>query len=190
MIERDESIEWRKIPGFPGYEISEYGDVTSHWKMDRHDKNPISKKPLRLLKPYLSTNGSYPSVSLRCGNNMTTCKRIYQLVALAFLGNKPDGVRTGGVQIAHKDCDKKNNHYSNLKYCTPKENMADSLRDGLHSHGESHGRSKLKSKEVALIKRLLNYEVSITIISKMFKVTRGAVYGIKRNVNWKHVEAF
>lgn len=48
---------------------------------------------------------------------------IHTLVCLAFHGPKP----TPKHQVAHKDCNKMNNGYLNLRWATPKENIADSI---------------------------------------------------------------
>ena len=42
---------------------------------------------------------------------------VHRLVALAFLGERPEG-----MVIAHIDRDKTNNHISNLRYCSLSEN--------------------------------------------------------------------
>lgn len=42
---------------------------------------------------------------------------VHRLVALAFLGERPEG-----MVIDHIDRDKMNNHISNLRYCTQSEN--------------------------------------------------------------------
>jgi hypothetical protein len=44
--------------------------------------------------------------------------------------------------------------------------------------------------EVALIKKLLKNNVNIILISKMFNVSRGAVYKIKYERSWKRIESY
>lgn len=43
---------------------------------------------------------------------------VHSLVAQAFLGDRPKG-----MVIDHIDGNRFNNHYTNLRYCTQKENM-------------------------------------------------------------------
>jgi hypothetical protein len=47
--------------------------------------------------------------------------RIHQIVAKAFLGPRPTG-----MQVAHNNCNHRDNRLSNLRYATPAENQADS----------------------------------------------------------------
>jgi hypothetical protein len=49
--------------------------------------------------------------------------RVHTMVALAFLGPRPDG-----LQINHIDGDCQNNAASNLEYCTASENMKHAVR--------------------------------------------------------------
>lgn len=89
---------WKKIN--ENYSVSNQGNIKS--------KNKI-------LKPYKNKKGY-----LRIGiykNGKRTIFSIHKLVALFFcemVGYRP--------YINHIDLDKTNNHYSNLEYCTAKEN--------------------------------------------------------------------
>lgn len=102
-----ENEEWKDIPNFPGYTVSNYGDI----------KN-IKKQ---LLKPCF--NGNYNSVRLSINGKVTqiVCHR---LVALAFLPN-PNNFPI----VNHKDENKLNNHISNLEWCNHSYNSIYSVKE-------------------------------------------------------------
>lgn len=55
---------------------------------------------------------------------------IHHLVALAFIGPRPEG--RAGARVRHLDCNPLNNHFSNLAYGTPEQDVADSIANGTH----------------------------------------------------------
>ncbi len=105
--------EWRAVPGFPDYIISEGGAVISTRPGRRGNRKPV------LLKPSLCRKG-YPMVVLRDHTGRPRPKKVHWLVAEAFIGPRP-----AGLQIRHLDSDKTNCSASNLAYGTQIENMAD-----------------------------------------------------------------
>ena len=93
--------QWRTISGFPNYMISSCGRV-------------MNITSFRILKPYLC--GDYLSVCL-CYNGNQITKTIHRLVAEAFILNL-----INLPCVDHKDRNCLNNHLSNLRWCTRKEN--------------------------------------------------------------------
>ena len=108
-------LRWREVPGWPEYEISEYGDV----RRKMAGGSPIAK-PGRLLRP---SGNRYRHVNLY-GEAGRQHISLHRLVALAFIGEPPSCAH----QVAHNDGDRLNNHYTNLRYATPRENAADRVR--------------------------------------------------------------
>lgn len=108
--------EWRSIAGFPAYEVSDHGRV----------RRVIAVKgaAAKVLKPSPDAYG-YLQVGLCNGRGLSRNRKLHQLVLEAFVGPRPDG-----YECAHGDCDKQNNHVSNLRWATKKENRADSIRMG------------------------------------------------------------
>lgn len=109
---------------------------------------------------------------------------IHRIVAYAFLGSQPIG-----HEINHKDGIKGNNRADNLEWVTHSENQLHAVRTGLRKPpiGELNSQSKLTIDQVKEIKYLLSKGHGPTSISKRFNVTYGAIQGIKRGENWKHV---
>ena len=98
-------IEWRPVKGYEKlYEVSEKGDV-------------INLKTQRLLRPCVGNLRGFVLVALS-KNGKTQSKYVHKLVADAFL--KPEKNK---FQVLHIDCNKQNNHYSNLKGVTISERM-------------------------------------------------------------------
>lgn len=96
---------WKKIPSYPAYEASSFGNIR------RADTQ-------KLLNPR-PTRGGYLQVHLRVGVEHYNGKYIYvhQLVAEAFYG------ASNGLQVDHSDRDRQNNYYKNLSYRTFEENQ-------------------------------------------------------------------
>jgi hypothetical protein len=108
--------EWRPIPGFPDYSVSNTGRVVSY-KAGRS----------RELRPTLSYNG-YPRLELAVGGRRVH-RKVHQLVAAAFFGPCPEG-----LEVRHLDGVKTNNCAKNLAYGTRSENMRDQVTHGSHNH--------------------------------------------------------
>lgn len=96
------------------YEVSMFGQV-------RHKQTKQIKK--------LSSGGTSPYllVQIYIKDGKRKSHLVHRLVAKYFIPN-PDNKE----QVNHIDGDKLNNHYSNLEWVTPKENMSHALNSGLH----------------------------------------------------------
>jgi len=107
-----DNIEWRVIPNFPMYKISEYGDIYSYYKSGK------------MLKPKSDKDGYLAVILIE--NKVRHDLRVHRLVALAFLDN-PDNLPI----INHKDLNVSNNHYSNLEWCTYTHNTVHYYANGI-----------------------------------------------------------
>lgn len=82
-------------------------------------------------------NGAgYKNVSVYFKGEGTKKQYLHRLVADLFVG-KPTGDKT---QVNHRDGDKSNNHYKNLEWASPKENIAH-----MHQKGFNKKRRELKN---------------------------------------------
>lgn len=118
----------RPIPGWPGYHVDDEGRVYSTlarvhisgltWKVLAGQKAPtevaqFDRKDVRKkATPYLSVCLS------RDGDRRNFY--VHELVALTFLGPRPDG-----AEILHGERGSRCNALSNLRYGTPEENSAE-----------------------------------------------------------------
>lgn len=110
---------WKPIPKFEGlYEASEDGRIRS---LDRIDS--IGRKVAgRVLKPRAVGKG-YLQVSL-FKDGCEIREYVHRLVALTLIGACPDG-----LEVCHKDHNKRNNRASNLMYGTSSENKQQSIQN-------------------------------------------------------------
>lgn len=164
---------WKSIPGFPAYEVSDYGRVRSYYK--RESAFPtvwyISDAPQRILQPS-STNGKYFGVHITDADGNTAYRRIASLVLLAFIGPPTDG-----LEICHNDSNPQNDHLSNLRYDTRASNFLDLLR---------FNRGRKESLIVAL-RELYANGADIEELKQHSKYCAGTIYRIcsgRRYQNW------
>jgi hypothetical protein len=99
------------------FKISNYGNLKSISKVDNKEK---------VLKGKINNKG------YRCYNIDEISYRCHYLVIFSFTGQRPNG-----MLIDHIDRDKLNNHISNLRYVTPKENSRNrhTFRDDIIEDG-------------------------------------------------------
>lgn len=112
--------EWRDIVGYEGaYEVSDHGTVRS---VDRVSTDG-SKRRGKILKPWDIGSG-HLAVSLYRGSKRAH-RQVHRLVCEAFHGPAP----AGKPFVLHWDDVSDNNHASNLRWGTAKENGEDSRRN-------------------------------------------------------------
>lgn len=114
--------EWRTIPGFSDYSASSFGRIR---------RETASPKAVAGHIKRLSYDGRYQITRLYTDDGRLVSRRIHILVALAFLGPKPDPT----LEVNHLDGDKLNNVPSNLEYITSYENEMHAKRLKLKAHG-------------------------------------------------------
>lgn len=111
---------WKDIPDYKGYyQVSNLGRVKG-LKYTFWAKKQFRTLPERILKPNKNKNG-YFYVVLHKNKKGKTWK-VHKLVALAFIPN-PENKKC----IDHIDTNKENNNVNNLRWCTHKENMSNSI---------------------------------------------------------------
>lgn len=147
---------FKKIKGYPNYSINENGDV---------------KRYGRILKQRKIGGSSYFYVSL---SKKSIVKNFYihRLVLLTFVG-KP----TKGHECAHLDGNKFNNHISNLKWVTRKENFSHKKLHGTEIFGSRNGNCKYGTKIIEKIKRDFSDGASNSALGKK--------YGLRRRYVWE-----
>ncbi len=164
------------IPGHPGYFVSDLGRVFSAWtgsgRGSRIGDNP---HPLRQMT---SADGR-AQVNLR-----RRTYRVSNLVLLAFVGPRPDG-----MQACHfPDPDPANNRLSNLRWDTASANQGHDRRvHGTSNDGERNGSAKLSIPQVRAIRRRLAAGDTQRSIAADFAVSRTAIQQIGAGSRWKAV---
>lgn len=134
--------EWKPVVGFEGlYEVSNMGRVRSLGREVDNGRGCYFKKG-RILKQRINKNGRL-QVSLFKNGKVYT-KHTHCLVALSFIGERPNG-----FDVCHIDGDCTNNKLSNIRYDTVSQNMID-----IYRHGRKVGGGKLSIEQVLEIRRL------------------------------------
>lgn len=171
---------WRPIAGWPGYEVSDCGNVRSFKRSSsgrkfvaRYDL-PSRDKKQRLL------NG-YPAVVLS-DNGKKKDALVHSLVLEAFVSSRPEG-----MQAAHNDGNKRNNTVANLRWATPVENNADKIAHGTHQVGVKATNVKLSEDSVREIRRLYAEGVSAKKLSATFGTCLGNIWNIVLRLSWSHI---
>ena len=164
---------WKPISGFEGlYEVSNFGRVRR-----------IDCDPYRYLKFGYAGRG-YSQVHLYGLLGKKRDAYVHRLVAEAFLENPRNC-----EQVNHIDGNKKNNHVSNLEWCTNQENQIHAIKLGLRVSlkGQDNPAAKLTEEQVLdLIHDLLNH-VPYSQICKKYNCSKSTVAAIKAKRNWRYL---
>jgi hypothetical protein len=169
----DKPEEWRPIPGWPEYEVSNTGIV-------RLAVDGYRKKSGHVLKPWL--NRDRLQVELRAQGRRQKFF-IHRLVVMAFIGPQPSPAH----EVAHWDGNTMNNNLANLRWATPAENAADRERHGNTARGEKSGVTTLTEEDVATIRELCESGSSQRSVGNRFGVSKHAVWCIVNGRTWNHV---
>lgn len=176
------------LQDFPGYAVTHDGKVYS--LNYRKQKGVVSELQGRPIK------GGYLSVALWKDNKKHECL-IHRLIAEIFIPNPENK-----PEVNHKDGDKAYNHYANLEWVTPSENMQHAVDNGLrpttqrqrdawkkiNANMSAKQRSrmtmrKLVDREVREIRqRYKDENISQRLLAKQYVTSQRVVSGI---VNYK-----
>lgn len=165
-------LEYRPIPGFPGYEIGTDGVVLSYWA-GSHLHRYID--PERWTAVPMSLNNGYPSVNLRHPEGKRFV-RVHRLVALVFIPN-PQNLPV----VRHLNHDTWNNGVENLAWGTHQDNMDDRRTNG--THGFRAGR--ITAADQRRIHELRAAGLSYRAIAKQVGTSSSTVLRVVRGLTWR-----
>lgn len=154
-------MEWRYVKGTDdNFKVYEDGTIERLYFETVDSLGRVLKKQPKIIKPN-SNNGKMKYKRA----NLTSYKRdyVHRIVAENFL-ETPENFKE--LYVNHIDGNKSNNHYTNLEWCTPTENMEHASRTGLINR-DSEKRKKQapinarkgaeKNKKIAIQKRRDKY---------------------------------
>jgi hypothetical protein len=127
---------WKDIEGYKGYQVSSIGRIRS-----------LKFNKEKILSQHIATNGYY-MVGFY-GEKYKTFT-IHSLVAVAFLGHKPNGYKT---VVDHIDNNKLNNNVENLQLISNRENISRQKPKTSKYTGVSWCKTKKKWKAQITINR-------------------------------------
>lgn len=185
-------MEWKEVPGFPGYEASDTGLIRG-W----HCNSGKRRSEPKLLASQKAHAG-HLRVLLMDETGKRRAVMVHRAVLFAFVGPCPDGEET-----RHLDGNPANNNLSNIVWGTKQANHQDKVRHGTVQSGPrngmntmpetrrvgtKNGRCKLTEPQVKLIKFLrLKHGVFLKDLSEWFGVSIHTVHAIETGKLWKHV---
>lgn len=125
----------------------------------------------------------YYTISLYYEGKRKTMK-IHILVAKSWIPNPYPYVNK---IINHKDGVKSNNHYTNLEWCTYRQNSVHAARTGLIPVGEdnkNHKLTEIQVKEICALRGVLTQQK----LADLYGVSKKLIILIHKNKVWKHVK--
>jgi len=172
------SEEWRAVLGWNGYEVSESGRVRNGSGL--------------IMKPWQLRNGRW-QIQLSCDGS-SRAFFTYQLVAWAFLGPPP----FPGAEVAHRNDNKDNNHWTNLQWSTHRDNCLDRTRNGRAAVGDRNG-SRLHPDKLARGEQCAAAKLSEAAVAEIRATVRQTrrladkhgvsvttVKDVRRGKTWRH----
>lgn len=187
---KSESEQWKPIKGFKGlYAVSNHGRVKSLARETKGRSGSTRQLAERILKPS-QIQGGYLVVKL-CKNSKGQPMRVHRLVAEAFLGPPRQVTEAGWTQtqlVAHNDGNPANNHASNLRYATVRENAQDRVRHGTQSRGGKHPNAKLTECDVISIRRRVASGEHYLDVASDYPVSHTQISAIVHRRVWRHVD--
>lgn len=170
-----EQEQWKVVPikGYEKYMVSNFGRV----KTLRFNGGKI------LTQQRFHKKG-YPITRMNKDKEIIKAFFTHRLVAMAFVDN-PNNY----PQINHKDCNKANNHYTNLEWCTNKMNHEHAKRNGLmrHLRGEDSPTAKLTQNQVLRIRELFAIGWKRRELAEKYNTKPSNIKDIVLRRSWKHI---
>ena len=172
-----EEIVTRKPTRRVYYEVSNFGRLRSVNKKTGKEK----------LLSGASIGKGYKRLSIRLEDGSSQSFYVHRLVAEYFL-EKPDS--SDKTWIIHRDKNKKNNHYENLKWVTKEELTQWHIESGVYDMSQKRRSPKAKMTEdkvKLLLKRVAEGKTKHSIIAKSFGISMVQFRKILKGESWRHV---
>jgi len=120
-------------------------------------------------------------VTLRAAGKSVS-QYVHRLVLEAFRGPCPEG-----MWGAHNDGNALHNKLDNLRWDTPRNNMADKRAHGTTNQGERCGSSVLTEEQVCAVYVEVAQGSSYTAVARRFGISEGGVRKIAQGKTWGHL---
>lgn len=170
--------KWKPIPGWEGlYEASDQGRIRSS---DREVNGRSGSRPVRKGRVLVQVlkQKRYFAVTL-ADNDRRVQHFVHDLVLLAFVGPKPEG-----LVVCHEKDDKADNRLSALRYDTKRANEDDAIANGKRPRGEDHPHAKIAE---AVAREIKNSPLRGEALAEHFGLAYPHVWAIKSGRSWKHL---
>jgi hypothetical protein len=170
-------VQWRPVPGFDAYDVSEHGHVRRRAKYRGYRAG-------RLLKQRCNRFGYFCVTLFRQLKPQAVF--VHRLVACAFVGPQPSPVH----EVAHGDGNKANNHWRNLRWATKSENCRQKRAHNAlpDIRGERHPGAKLTNEVVLALRRRRQQGAYFREIAEEFGIPKLTVYDAVTGKTWSHIQ--
>ena len=170
---------WKDIPGYPGYQVSDFGRVATLVKRGSKAKYYISNTRTVMRQSSRHLGRLYATIRK---NNRAHQIPIHRLVLLAFIGPCPER-----MECCHNDGNHLNNYLSNLRWDTCESNWADRKIHGVARIGEKSHLAKLTNEKVIIIRFLYHNKISAKRLASLFNLHEATIHCVINGRRWKHV---
>lgn len=186
MSSEQSTVQYRDVPGFPGYRVGDDGSV---WSATERRSLGIGLGTCCVIgnnwhrmKPSADARGRLRVTLRDREKNKSHKKFVHLLVLQAFVGERP-----AGMEGCHTDDNKANNSLGNLRWDTKESNTADCLRNGLQVCGEENNTTKITAAIVLRIRSEHASGHSYPVLSKRYGLVKSQIGNIVKRLHWKHV---
>ncbi len=179
---------WRGVVGYEKfYAVSNQGRVKA-----LHTTNRGRLRKAGILSPRVNKRG-YLAVGLYDADRRRTTYLVHTLVLLAFVGPRPLKYHCRHFP----DPTPSNNNLSNISWSTAKQNQADRIIHGtansqidrISVKGQNNNFSKLKDKDIPIIKTRIAAGEKPKNIAKDYDVHANTIRAIVRGQTWRHLKS-
>jgi len=176
--DEDQEI-WKDVPGYPGYQVSNFGNVKSYSNYGHKGISKFNDLP-HMLRPSIVRGRRVVVLFNEFGKKQF---KIYRLVLLAFIGPCPPE-----MQACHYNGNSFDDKLTNLRWGTSLENKKDNYRLGVEGFGEKAGRSKLTNCQAKSIKNEYHNGVPAKILMNKYGLCKTAIYRIIKGKTYPEID--
>lgn len=174
-------IEYRDVPGFPGYRAGSDGSL---WSCRGMGRGPALTGVWKRMKPVPNRHRNNYLYAVLCSlDGRHVMKTLHCIVLESFVGPRPQGMHA----CHFPDHDPANCRLENLRWDTPQNNQADTIKMGRQRLGENCPWAKLTAGDVREIRRLRASGVPVADVAAKFGIHVESVTRIANRRSWTHL---
>jgi hypothetical protein len=183
--EQIDGVEFRDVPGFPGYRVGSDGSLWSRWRQRGTGSNAggtvtYLSDAWRKRKVSPDSRG-YTRIKLTKDGRIVT-RFLHRIVLESFVGPCPAGMECCHDNGIASDC-----RPSNLRWDTPKSNQADRIRHGTDQRGILCPQAKLTEEIVVEALTRLSRGEPARDVGPSLGIKRRHLNCIRAGKTWRHV---
>lgn len=180
VVEDLEGEEWKDLPGWPDYQVSNLGRIKSCRPIGRNGH----RRNWRIMACPLGIDG-YRKLTLtrEGGYDFRSTARVCKMVATVFHGEPPPGFVTAHINGICTD-----DRAVNLEWKTQQDNIEDKVIHGTFQKGSKSGKCTINEVQVLDIRRRLRDGETVKSVAASYGLSIGHTSLIKNNYCWQGVD--